>query len=56
MNGRLDPASIVHGFSAEIGASGGFCPSHKTFPVTVFFYTLQDTDKGEKMSSPYLVC
>ncbi|KAH9416649.1 hypothetical protein DERP_010014 [Dermatophagoides pteronyssinus] len=54
LNGRLDPASIVHGFSAEIGASGGFCPSHKTFPVTVFFYTLQDTDKGEKMSSPYL--
>ncbi|OTF74406.1 DUF4210 domain containing protein, partial [Euroglyphus maynei] len=54
LNGRLDPASIVHGFAAEIGASGGFCPSHKTFPVTVFFYTLQDTDKGEKMSSPYL--
>nr|XP_046912725.1 putative uncharacterized protein DDB_G0282133 [Dermatophagoides farinae] len=54
LNGRLDPASIVHGFTAEIGASGGFCPSHKTFPVTVFFYTLQDTDKGEKMSSPYL--
>lgn len=55
LNGRLDPASIVHGFSAEIGASGSFCPPHKTFPVTVFFYTLQDTDKGEKISSPYLV-
>ena len=55
MNGRLEPASIVNGFTAEIGASGSFCPNHKTLPVTVFFYAFQDSDKGEKISSPYLV-
>lgn len=55
MNGRLEPASIVNGFTAEIGASGTFCPKHRTLPVTVFFYALQDSDKGEKISSPYLV-
>ena len=55
LNGRLEPASIVNGFTAEIGASGTFCPKHKTLPVTVFFYALQDLDKGDKISSPYLV-
>lgn len=54
LNGRLEPASIVNGFTAEIGASGSFCPNHKTLPVTVFFYAFQDSDKGEKISSPYL--
>lgn len=54
LNGRLEPASIVNGFTAEIGASGTFCPKHKTLPVTVFFYALNDSDKGEKISSPYL--
>ncbi|KAJ6224014.1 hypothetical protein RDWZM_002559 [Blomia tropicalis] len=54
LNGRLEPASIVNGFTAEIGASGTFCPKHRTLPVTVFFYALQDSDKGEKISSPYL--
>ena len=30
-------------------------PPHRTLPVTVFFYTLYDTDKGDKLSgSPYL--
>ncbi|CAG2163800.1 unnamed protein product [Oppiella nova] len=54
LNGRLDPVSTVHGFTAELGASGSFCPRHKTYPVTVFFYTLQDTDKVDRVSSPYL--
>ena len=45
----------MHGFTAEIGASGSFVPPHRTLPVTVFFYTLYDTDKGDKLSgSPYL--
>ncbi|XP_054712259.1 atos homolog protein A-like [Uloborus diversus] len=51
LNGRLEPVSTVEGFTAEIGASGSFCPRHITLPVTVFFYTLQDMDK---VTSPYL--
>lgn len=54
LNGRLEPASLVNGFTAEIGASGSFCPKHKTLPVTVFFYTLHDAEKGDGVSSPYL--
>lgn len=52
LHGRLEPVSTVQGFTAELGASGLFCPNHKTFPVTVFFYSLGDMDR---MSVPYLV-
>ncbi|KAJ8931175.1 hypothetical protein NQ314_015950 [Rhamnusium bicolor] len=52
LNGRLEPVSTVHGFRAELGASGSFVPKHLVVPVTVFFYTLGDNDK---VSSPYLV-
>lgn len=51
LNGRLEPVSTVEGFTAEIGASGSFCPRHIVRPVTVFFYTLSDVDK---VSTPYL--
>ncbi|XP_076309804.1 atos homolog protein A-like isoform X2 [Tachypleus tridentatus] len=51
LNGCLEPVSTVEGFTAEIGASGSFCPRHRTLPVTVFFYTLEGTDK---LISPYL--
>lgn len=51
LNGRLEPVSTVAGFTAEIGASGSFHPKHKTLPVTVFFYTLCDSNS---VSSPYL--
>lgn len=51
LNGRIEPVSTVEGFTAEIGASGSFCPRHKTISVTVFFYTLQDI---HKVTSPYL--
>ncbi|XP_015609367.1 uncharacterized protein LOC107274613 isoform X2 [Cephus cinctus] len=51
LNGRLEPVSTVHGFTAELGASGSFCPKHRKLPVTVFFYTLGDNDK---VSTPYL--
>ncbi|XP_044739832.1 protein FAM214A [Chrysoperla carnea] len=51
LHGRLEPVSTVQGFTAELGASGLFCPNHKTFPVTVFFYSLGDMDR---MSVPYL--
>lgn len=52
LNGRLEPVSTVHGFRAELGASGSFVPRHLFCPVTVFFYNLGDSDK---VSSPYLV-
>ncbi|CAH1976584.1 unnamed protein product [Acanthoscelides obtectus] len=51
LNGRLEPVSTVHGFTAELGASGSFVPKHLVLPVTVFFYTLGDNDK---VSAPYL--
>lgn len=51
LNGRLEPVSTVHGFTAELGASGSFVPQHLVVPVTVFFYNLGDNDK---VSSPYL--
>ncbi|KAG8267331.1 hypothetical protein J6590_053782 [Homalodisca vitripennis] len=51
LNGRLEPVSTVHGFTADLGASGSFCPAHLALPVTVFFYTLGDNDK---VSTPYL--
>lgn len=52
LHGRLEPVSTVHGFHAEIAASGAFCPEHAVKPVTVFFYTLCDNDH---FSSPYMV-
>lgn len=52
LNGRLEPVSTVQGFTADLGASGSFCPRHVILPVTVFFYTLGDNDK---VSTPYLV-
>ncbi|GLH11034.1 LOW QUALITY PROTEIN: Uncharacterized protein GBIM_15893 [Gryllus bimaculatus] len=51
LNGRLEPVSTVQGFTADLGASGAFCPRHLLLPVTVFFYTLGDNDK---VSTPYL--
>nr|XP_032525170.1 protein FAM214A isoform X1 [Danaus plexippus plexippus] len=38
LKGRLEPVATVHGFTAELGASGAFCPPHRKLPVTVFFY------------------
>lgn len=51
LNGRLEPVGTVEGFSAEIGASGAFCPSHLTLPVTAFFYHVSEDDAP----SPFLV-
>ncbi|XP_059062526.1 atos homolog protein A isoform X2 [Achroia grisella] len=38
LQGRLEPVATVAGFSAELAASGAFCPPHRRLPVTVFFY------------------
>ena len=51
LNGRIEPSGVVEGFTAEIGASGSFCPKHVTLPVTAFFFNLSD----DNAPSPYLV-
>jgi len=43
--------ALFQGFTAEIGASGSFCPRHLKLPVTAAFFSLSD-DGGP---SPYLV-
>ena len=40
----------MQGFTAELGASGSFCPRHITFPVMAAFFNLSDSG-----TSPYLV-
>lgn len=51
LNGRLEPTGVVDGFTADLGASGSFCPKHATLPVTAFFFKLSD----DNAPSPYLV-
>ncbi|CAH1789359.1 unnamed protein product [Owenia fusiformis] len=50
LNGRIDPVGTVSGFTAEIGASGAFCPKHLELDVTAFFFNLSD----DNAPSPYL--
>ncbi|XP_073851923.1 atos homolog protein A isoform X4 [Macaca fascicularis] len=50
LNYRLDPLGIVDGFTAEVGASGAFCPTHLTLPVEVSFYSVSD----DNAPSPYM--
>lgn len=50
MNYRLDPLGIVDGFTAEVGASGIFCPTHLILPVEVSFYSVSD----DNAPSPYM--
>ncbi|KAM5235544.1 atos homolog protein A [Ctenodactylus gundi] len=50
LNYRLDPLGIVEGFTAEVGASGLFCPTHLTLPVEVSFYSVSD----DNAPSPYM--
>ncbi|TRY83406.1 hypothetical protein DNTS_020280 [Danionella cerebrum] len=50
LNHRLEPLGIVEGFTAEVGASGTFCPSHMTLPVDVTFYSVSD----DNAPSPYM--
>lgn len=51
LNYRLDPLGIVDGFTAEVGASGLFCPTHMTLPVEVSFYSVSE----DNAPSPYMV-
>lgn len=50
LNYRLDPLGILDGFTAEVGASGIFCPTHMTLPVEVSFYSVSD----DNAPSPYM--
>uniref|UniRef100_A0A8C8RG67 Atos homolog protein A n=1 Tax=Pelusios castaneus TaxID=367368 RepID=A0A8C8RG67_9SAUR len=50
LNYRLDPLGVVDGFTAEVGASGVFCPTHMTLPVEVSFYSVSD----DNAPSPYM--
>ncbi|KPP73910.1 protein FAM214A-like, partial [Scleropages formosus] len=50
LNYRLEPLGTVEGFTAEVGASGTFCPSHLTLPVDVSFYSVSD----DNAPSPYM--
>ncbi|XP_008947337.1 PREDICTED: protein FAM214A [Merops nubicus] len=50
LNFRLDPLGVVEGFTAEVGASGIFCPTHMTLPVEVSFYSVSD----DNAPSPYM--
>ncbi|EHB15060.1 hypothetical protein GW7_11392 [Heterocephalus glaber] len=50
LNFHLDPPGVVDGFTAEVGASGVFCPTHLTLPVEVSFYSVSD----DNTPSPYM--
>ncbi|XP_070278635.1 atos homolog protein A isoform X2 [Myotis yumanensis] len=50
LNYRLDPLGILDGFTAEVGASGVFCPTHLLLPVEVSFYSVSD----DNAPSPYM--
>ncbi|RWS16149.1 Protein FAM214A-like protein [Dinothrombium tinctorium] len=51
LNGRLRPESKVEGFTADIGASGAFCPNHLRLPVSVCFYCIEDCGR---VIAPYV--
>ncbi|XP_018108555.1 protein FAM214A isoform X1 [Xenopus laevis] len=50
LNYRFEPLGVVDGFTAEVGASGIFCPTHMTLPVKVSFYSVSD----DNAPSPYM--
>ena len=49
---RLDPCSVVDGFSVDIGAFGSFQPPHLRLPTKIYFYSLT-TDNDDEF--PFLV-
>lgn len=42
LRGRFAPSGRIEGFTAEIGASGSYCPQHVTLPVTVTFFDVSE--------------
>lgn len=42
LRGRFAPSGHIEGYTAEIGASGSYCPQHVTLPVTVTFFNVSE--------------
>ncbi|KAM6037369.1 atos homolog protein B-like [Chlamydotis macqueenii] len=40
LKGRFVPLGRIEGFTAEIGASGSYCPQHATLPVDVTYFDI----------------
>ncbi|XP_026177096.1 atos homolog protein B [Mastacembelus armatus] len=50
LKGRFSPSGRIEGFTAEIGASGSYCPQHATLPVEVTYYDISE----HSAPSPFL--
>ncbi|XP_062398717.1 atos homolog protein B [Sardina pilchardus] len=50
LKGRFSPSGSIEGFTAEIGASGSYCPQHATLPVQVTYYDISE----HSAPSPFL--
>ncbi|KFP77277.1 Protein FAM214B, partial [Apaloderma vittatum] len=50
LKGRFAPSGRIEGFTAEIGASGSYCPQHATLPVDVTYFDISE----HSVPSPFL--
>lgn len=50
LKGRFSPSGYIEGFTAELGASGSYCPQHVTLPVQVTYYDISE----HSAPSPFL--
>uniref|UniRef100_A0A8C3CLY2 Atos homolog protein B n=1 Tax=Cairina moschata TaxID=8855 RepID=A0A8C3CLY2_CAIMO len=50
LKGRFAPSGRIEGFTAEIGASGSYCPQHVTLPVDVTYFDISE----HSAPSPFL--
>ncbi|KAI6057751.1 Protein FAM214B isoform X1 [Aix galericulata] len=50
LKGRFAPSGCIEGFTAEIGASGSYCPQHATLPVNVTYFDISQ----HSTPSPFL--
>ncbi|XP_072269649.1 atos homolog protein B [Pyxicephalus adspersus] len=50
LRGRFAPSGQIEGFTAEIGASGSYCPQHVTLPVEVTYFHISE----HRAPSPFL--
>ncbi|XP_041436622.1 LOW QUALITY PROTEIN: protein FAM214B-like [Xenopus laevis] len=50
LKGRFPPSGHIEGFTAEIGASGSYCPQHVTLPVQVTYFHISE----HSVPSPFL--
>ncbi|XP_067399660.1 atos homolog protein B [Emydura macquarii macquarii] len=50
LKGRFAPSGRIEGFTAEIGASGSYCPPHATLPVDVTYFDISE----HSVPSPFL--